>query len=272
MRRISTATRVIDKFGAGKDGYTNGSVVGGVPATDLQAEVFDHVQEEIANVIEKTGTALDASKYTQLFDSIRKQSGVRNLVSFTAPGATNWTVPTDIYRIHARVWGAGGGGGGTSNGGAAGGAGGGYSEGWFNVTPGQVLTVTVGQGGSGGGGTPTAGGFGSTTSIAGLLSGTGGGGGNGASGGSGAAVNTNIGTGSGGQLNVSGGVSNGGVTVGSTPLGSAGGPAFSTSLIAGFSTSTGNGAGYPGGGGGGAGGSTFAAGAVGANGLATIAW
>ncbi|GJH05045.1 hypothetical protein [Paraburkholderia terrae] len=70
MRRISTATRVVDKFGAGKDGFTNGDAVAGLPSTDLEDVWFDHVQEEIANAVEASGQTLDASNRAQLLKAI----------------------------------------------------------------------------------------------------------------------------------------------------------------------------------------------------------
>jgi hypothetical protein len=70
MRRISTSTRVVDKFGAGKDGFTNGDPVGGIPSTDLEDVWFDHVQEEIATVIESAGMALDPSNRGQLLAAL----------------------------------------------------------------------------------------------------------------------------------------------------------------------------------------------------------
>jgi hypothetical protein len=71
MKRISTATKVSDKFGAGKHGFTNGNAVAGVPATDLEDAWFDHVQEEIANVIEAGGIAIDAASRSQLLTALR---------------------------------------------------------------------------------------------------------------------------------------------------------------------------------------------------------
>jgi len=72
MRRISTATKVTDKFGAGKHGFTNGNAVGGVPATDLEDVWFDHMQEEIANVVEWAGITLDGSNRAQLLAALQK--------------------------------------------------------------------------------------------------------------------------------------------------------------------------------------------------------
>lgn len=73
---------------------------------------------------------------------------------FTSPGVYKWTVPAGVYRITVdAVAGGGGGGGGmeVGNGDAGGGGGsGGYTVGQtMSVTPGEVLTITVGPGGTG---------------------------------------------------------------------------------------------------------------------------
>ncbi len=66
MRRITTPTRAQNKFGAGKDGFTDGNLASGVVPTDLNGDWFDQVQEEIARVIEASGLALDGTNLGQL--------------------------------------------------------------------------------------------------------------------------------------------------------------------------------------------------------------
>ncbi|MEM5371368.1 hypothetical protein V4C53_35785 [Paraburkholderia azotifigens] len=92
MRRISTSTRVIDKFGTGKDGFTNGDAVAGLPSTDMEDVWFDHVQEEIANVVEGAGIALDGSNRAQLLAALkliaagaRRVQGLRGNVNASTP-------------------------------------------------------------------------------------------------------------------------------------------------------------------------------------------
>ena len=116
------------------------------------------------------------------------------LAVFLSPGTSNWTVPSGVYQIYAEVWGGGGGGTGT-DGGAGGG--GGYAAGYFAVTPGQAISITVGAGGIGGTRGITPGGAGGTSSCGALCSATGGAG-TGAGPGAG-------GSGSGGQINLVGG-------------------------------------------------------------------
>lgn len=75
MKRISTSTKSVDKFGAGKHGFTNGNAVAGIPATDLEDTWFDHVQEEICAVIEAGGLALDPGNRAQLLAVLRSSFG-----------------------------------------------------------------------------------------------------------------------------------------------------------------------------------------------------
>ena len=56
-----------------------------------------------------------------------------------------YTVPAGVTSITAKLWGAGGASGGASN--AYKGAAGGYIEGTFDVTPGEDLTLVIGEGG-----------------------------------------------------------------------------------------------------------------------------
>ena len=71
MQRIDTATRVVDKFGPGKDGFGDGNPATGSPSTQLNATAFDNYQEEIANAIELSGMTLNPADMTQLWQAIR---------------------------------------------------------------------------------------------------------------------------------------------------------------------------------------------------------
>lgn len=72
MRRIATPFRHLNKFGPGRDGFANGDPIAGVPATDLQAEWFDALQEEVAAVAEFGGVALDPNSNVQLLQGIQR--------------------------------------------------------------------------------------------------------------------------------------------------------------------------------------------------------
>lgn len=73
MHRIDTSTAQKDKFGAGKNGFTSGNPQTGTPATEVSAEIFDAMQEEIAAVIEDpdSGASLDKSKNNQLVTALK---------------------------------------------------------------------------------------------------------------------------------------------------------------------------------------------------------
>lgn len=73
---------------------------------------------------------------------LREAQAVTNPMVFSNPTVQTFTVPAGVTSITAEMWGAGGGGK-TGLGG-----GGGYAKGDIAVTPGQILTITVGEGGS----------------------------------------------------------------------------------------------------------------------------
>lgn len=70
MHRIDTPTAQEGKFGAGKNGFTMGDPSLGISATQLDADFFDSVQEEIAAVIEGAGVTLQKADRAQLFKAI----------------------------------------------------------------------------------------------------------------------------------------------------------------------------------------------------------
>ena len=72
MRRIATPTRHLNKFGPGRDGFANGDPIAGVPSTDLEAEWFDAIQEEIAAVAEFGGIPLNPNDNKQLLQAIQR--------------------------------------------------------------------------------------------------------------------------------------------------------------------------------------------------------
>lgn len=72
MHRIDTSTAQIDKFGHGKNGFTNGDPATGRRATGLNSDMWDAVQEEICAVIESSGMALNKEQHDQLYQAIIK--------------------------------------------------------------------------------------------------------------------------------------------------------------------------------------------------------
>ena len=71
MHRIDTATAQKDKFGAGKNGFTQGNPQTGTPATNLDDDYFDMIQEELCAVVEESGDVLDKAKHNQLLTALR---------------------------------------------------------------------------------------------------------------------------------------------------------------------------------------------------------
>lgn len=201
-------------------------------------------------------------------------SGVQ---TYTAHGTYTFTVPNMVTQLEFELWGAGSGSWGsltTASGG--GGSGGGYArKRLIGLTPGEAITVVVGQGGSAGVSSTTAPTAGGTSSVAGAgfstVSATGG------------VVNsvTTVGSpifgnlggvGVGGDINLYGGDGQSGVTSASGTGGVGGDGPMSGGCV--NSGTTGR-AGYaPGGGASGAGnpGATTYNGAAGADGMCVIRW
>ena len=72
-----------DKFGSGKHGFQSGNPAAGLLPTIPGAEWFNHIQEEICNVIEAAGGTINPGQYNQLKAAIEKiveeKSGGRGL-------------------------------------------------------------------------------------------------------------------------------------------------------------------------------------------------
>ncbi|EFA4518862.1 carbohydrate kinase [Escherichia albertii] len=186
MHRIDTKTAQKDKFGAGKNGFTRGNPQTGTPATDLDDDYFDMLQEELCSVVEASGASLEKGRNDQLLTALRAlllsrknpfgdiksdgtvKTALENLGLGDTSGYVGRWVNTRVFtssgtytptpgtkRIRVTITGGGGGGGGCkaiSNNetffGAGGGAGG-------TVITTLILTkdsypVTIGAGGAGG--------------------------------------------------------------------------------------------------------------------------
>lgn len=215
MHRIDTPTAQKDKFGAGKNGFTAGNPQTGTPATDLDNDYFDMLQEELAGVVEATGVNLDKSKHNQLLTALKalllsrahpfadiKADGpaaiaealanldlvnngvVGRLIGvqvITSTQTYTETPGTKFRRV--QIVGAGGGGGGCPSTGASqqstarGGQCGAYLDVviYGSLSP---ISVTIGSKGTGGTSAPTPGTDGGTSSFGNLISCPGGIGGN----------------------------------------------------------------------------------------------
>lgn len=185
MHRIDTVTAQKDKFGAGKNGFTRGNPQTGTPATDLDDDYFDMLQEELCAVVEESGEELDKGKHNQLLTALRSlllsrsnpfgdiasdgpeaiatalanlgleesAFGYKNMVVFSAPGVVNWVVPDELRKgrkCYVKVIGGGGSGGRASGGGGGGGGGGPGGQGAVDASTHDGIDA-YGPGGGGAG-------------------------------------------------------------------------------------------------------------------------
>jgi len=70
MHRIDTSTAQLDKFGAGKNGFTSGNPQTGEQATELNGDFFDAIQEELCAVVEGAGLVPVKGTRNQLYSAI----------------------------------------------------------------------------------------------------------------------------------------------------------------------------------------------------------
>jgi hypothetical protein len=278
MRGIANGTQVTalptPAAAVGAPGYCNNTAPGpGVTPTDLYPDDVNIILAELLGILAAAGVTQDATgaNTTQVLASLKTLFRGNNILAKTATGT--WTVPAGVTSVHFRGWSAGGGGAGMGNGGAGGGGGGqggAYFEGIATVTPGAVITCTVGA--SGAGGTNVSGSYngsiGGTTSFGTFATATGGSGGAGFANGTGGGGYGN-GVATGGTVNITGTSGQNGISVSTAFLGGMGGGTFGTG-----STYNGSGGGptgnFPGGGGGG--GTQNSAGGAGGAGLLILEW
>jgi hypothetical protein len=179
MRRISTATRVIDKFGAGKDGFTNGDAVSGLPSTDIEDVWFDHVQEEIANVIEASGATLNPANRAQLLAAIKTLYGPGRLLNggptvYSAGATWNRNPATTFLIVEVQAAGGGSAGapatGASQYSGSPGASSGSYAKVLLTAAQaGASQTITAGAPGAAGPTGSGAGGTGGTASFGSII-------------------------------------------------------------------------------------------------------
>lgn len=74
MPIIQTAAKVVDKFGAGRHGFTSGNAQAGVSPTQISFDWCDGVQEEINNVIVYGEQTIDSDgPYTGMREALKKR-------------------------------------------------------------------------------------------------------------------------------------------------------------------------------------------------------
>ncbi|MEZ3624179.1 glycine-rich domain-containing protein [Klebsiella pneumoniae] len=211
MHRIDTKTAQKDKFGAGKNGFTRGNHQTGTPATDLDDDYFDMLQEELCSVVEASGASLEKGRHDQLLTALRalllsrknpfgdiKSDGtvktalenlglgdasgyvgrLLNIQVFTASGTVTKTPGAKKWRI--KCLGAGGGSSAAPATGSNevsvsnGGGAGAYAEGIYDVSSITTASVVIGSGGAGGTADSIYGADGGTSSVGSFISSPGG--------------------------------------------------------------------------------------------------
>jgi hypothetical protein len=112
MQRIDTLTKAVDLHGAGKHGFKDGNLAGGIAPTDFNADWCNGMQEELLAIIEAAGLAPDGATLTQLRQGIdimlRKQAGAVCAAGGTADALTGAFTPTvaalvDGMRVSVRA-------------------------------------------------------------------------------------------------------------------------------------------------------------------------
>lgn len=97
MDFIQTSNKQVDKFGAGKHGFSAGNPAGGVAATFMSPEFCDDLMMELINVIEGAGLAAAAATRTQVKQGvdimIRKSAGAVCAAGGTADAITGAFTP-----------------------------------------------------------------------------------------------------------------------------------------------------------------------------------
>lgn len=246
--------------------FTGGNPASNTPATVLDPDWANAVQEEICGVVTAAGETLSKANHAQLLQAIFALPAKN---SFVFPSSGTFTPPAGVTRLRVRAWGGGAAGAGSSSTSfcGGGGGGGGYCEGIFTVTPGTVIPVTVGAGGTSGA-SGSASSFGSYCTANGGAAGTAGTSSVGGNGGNG-------GTATGGSVNIAG-QTGGNATQLSATITNAGqgggtyGTPSSLYGVAAVGTATGGPVGsFPGGGGAGANGGTPGSGGAG---LVIVEW
>jgi hypothetical protein len=208
----------------------------------LSAFNFVNIKQSVAAVITATGTnpsVCDQVVGSSLGVSAQRIDNGDCVVQFKDTSTSNtWTVPGNVGIVSYLVVGGGGGGGnGYDNGGGGGGGGGMVLIDTITVTPGELISVSVGAGGAGGANTRTNNsGTSGTQSTFSTISAVGGGLGNGsrtAPGGAGVAglaQSSNISSATGGNGGGGGGTGGGGGGANSNGSGSSGGSGKTSSI------------------------------------------
>ncbi|ENX48753.1 MULTISPECIES: hypothetical protein [Acinetobacter] len=76
MKRIDSVNARPNQNGQGKNGFSDNADISGMDATYVTPDFLNHIQEELANLLEKNGTALNPQSKQQLFDLLATDADV----------------------------------------------------------------------------------------------------------------------------------------------------------------------------------------------------
>lgn len=100
MDFIQTANKQVDKFGAGKHGFSAGNPSGGIQATYMSPDWCDDVQQELVNAIEGAGIAIDPASQTQLYQAMFAVASASALPVGAVFMVLGTSAPTGAFKIN----------------------------------------------------------------------------------------------------------------------------------------------------------------------------
>lgn len=89
MRRIDTTNKSVNLFGAGKHGFRNGNKAVGINPTEFDADWCNHIQEELAFLVESNEVALNPVDRTQI--RVAVQAMIRSIMAKYGLGTADLT-------------------------------------------------------------------------------------------------------------------------------------------------------------------------------------
>ena len=81
MKRIDTVNARPNVNGVGKTGFHDNADISGQDATYISPEWLNHIQEELCNLLEKNGIALNSLKKDQLYDLLAAHTDIEVLAA-----------------------------------------------------------------------------------------------------------------------------------------------------------------------------------------------
>ncbi|MDU2409809.1 MAG: hypothetical protein E7D55_16860, partial [Acinetobacter junii] len=89
MKRIDTINARTDVNGAGKKGFHDNADLSGQDATYISPDWLNHIQEELANILEKNSVSLDSNVRDQLFQLLATKADIDDLATATQGSIDN---------------------------------------------------------------------------------------------------------------------------------------------------------------------------------------